>query len=93
MKKVKILDKLDEEILELTPEDKLETEIEQSDLIKARIEVAFNEIKEALGELNVLLVELSAYISAWMSTPGFVKAYRYPMVLCDDKGNWTPRGC
>ena len=44
MEKCKIPDKLDEEILELTPEDKLETEIEQSGMIKASIEVAVNEI-------------------------------------------------
>ena len=46
--KTKLLNKLDEEIVEMVPEDELDEEVEQADLVRERIELAIIELNGAL---------------------------------------------
>ena len=46
--KTELLNKLDEEIVEMVPEDGLDEEVEQADLVRERIELAIIELNGAL---------------------------------------------
>ena len=51
--KFALLTEMDREILKLVPEDKVESEVEQSDIVQERIEDALMELDEALENLSL----------------------------------------
>ena len=51
--KCALLAEMDREILKLVPEDKVESEVEQSDIVRERIEDALMELDEALENLSL----------------------------------------
>ena len=57
--KLEILSKLDEEILELTPEDDIEQEIDLADQTKEKVCLAINDIDHALDQVGQQVIPAS----------------------------------